>query len=78
MTDQDRAVDLARHAFATAQGVDISSIQVGAVDRERIPNPPLGPGQVSVGLVRYRFFVQLRSGNQSQRLRVEAGHVYQA
>jgi hypothetical protein len=78
VTDQDKAADAARRAFATEHGLDPATVEVVQVDRERIPNSPVPPGQMSIDPVRYRYFVELRSGDVSERLRVEAGHVYRA
>lgn len=76
MADQDRAVERAVTAFCTTYRCAAADVVVADVRREQIPNPPLGPGQMSVHPVRYRYFVTLRSGAASERLLVEGKDVY--
>jgi hypothetical protein len=76
VSSEKRAVDLAINVFMSQHGGDASAVSVVSVSKERIPNPPLEPGQVSIDPVRYRFFVHLRGNSAEARYRVEGGNVY--
>lgn len=76
MSSEDRAVDLAIRAFVSEHGGSASEVSALSVSKQQIPNPPTGPGQVSINPVRYRFFIHLRSNSAEGRYRVEGGHVY--
>jgi len=78
MPDDAKAVALARQAFVAAHGGDADAVQVVSLQHELIPNPPLGPGQMSVDPVRYRYFVELRSAMADERYRVEGNNVYRS
>lgn len=76
MAEQGRAVALAVGAFCRHHGCAPDAVDVVEIAKQRIPNPPLEPGQMSTNPVLYRFFITLRSGGVSERLRVEGKHVY--
>lgn len=76
MSDQDKAVDRAVRAFAALHRVDAGSVAVTAVRKERIPNPPVPPGQMSVDPVFYRFLIHLKAGGVEGDARVEHGEVH--
>ena len=76
MPSEDRAIELARGAFVAVHGGSAAEVMVVSISKQQIPNPPPGPGHVDVGLVRYRYFIQLRSPKAEERYRVEGGNVY--
>ena len=78
MPDDAKAAALARQAFVAAHGGDADAVGIVSVRHELIPNPPLGPGQISIDPVRYRYFVELRSAGADERYRVEGNHVYRS
>jgi len=75
MADDARAVERAREAFQAAHGGDPATVRLISVAHERIPNPPLQPGQVSIDPVLYRYFIELRSPVAAERYCVEGNHV---
>lgn len=76
MSSEERAVELAIRVFVSEHGGSASEVSILSVSKQQIPNPPTGPGQVSINPVRYRFFIHLRSNLAEERYRVEGRNVY--
>lgn len=75
---EQKHVELAVADFARRAGVAASDVTVIGVSKERIPNPPLGPGQVSTNPVVYRYFIELEAGGESASYVGERGRIRRA
>lgn len=72
---ENKYVDQAVADFARRAGVAVSDVTVTRVTRERIPNPPLQPGQMGIDPVVYRYFIALEAAGQSASYVGEHGKV---
>jgi hypothetical protein len=68
-------VTMAKQALAQSLGVDVAAIRFGTSRQERIPDPPLRPGEMKAAVIRYRYFILLEYGDEVYQYRAEDGKV---
>jgi hypothetical protein len=68
-------VELAVADLARSAGVATSDVSVTGVTKQRIPNEPHQPGQVSIDPVLYRYFIELEAAGETARYVGEHGKI---